>query len=113
MESWIRDINELIYEREDIVDKLDGLYVFMDNMEELQLSDWFMPAFYSACQREFSFRMSFLFCGINFMRKEYTLELPFRTMLTFCMPKPVEQSQKIISEVLEELFRVAFGGKSK
>lgn len=63
-----------------------------------------MPAFYSACQKEFPFRFSFIFCGINFLRKEYTLELPFRTMIAFCMPKPTDEFNKIIETEVRNIF---------
>jgi hypothetical protein len=109
LDSWIREMKQLIFEREDVIERVDNLYVFMDNIEEMSFSDWFMPAFYSACQREFPFRLSFLFCGVNFMRKEYTLDLPFRTMLAFCMPKPTEQTNFIINETIEVFFRQEFG----
>ena len=62
----------------------------MDNIEEMNFSENFLPSFYAACQKEFEFKFSFIFCGINFQKKEYALELPFRTMIAFCMPKPVE-----------------------
>jgi hypothetical protein len=56
----------------------------------MNISENFLPSFYAACQKEFEFKFSFIFCGINFQKKEYALELPFRTMIAFCMPKPVE-----------------------
>jgi hypothetical protein len=41
----------------------------MDNIEEMVFQETFISSFYNACQKEFSFRFSFIFCGINFLRK--------------------------------------------
>jgi hypothetical protein len=33
LDSWINEIKKLIFDREEsIIDKLDGLYIFMDNI---------------------------------------------------------------------------------
>ena len=67
-----------------------------------------MSAFYTACQKEFTFKFSFIFCGTNFLKKEYTLELPFRTMISFCMPKPYDEYERIIKETVKHALQEHF-----
>ena len=94
LDSWIFDLKKLLDESPDYVRYLDNLFIFMDNIEEMILSEGFLSSFYYACQKEFPFRFNFIFCGINFLKKEYTLEQPFRTMIAFAMPKPMEDIEK-------------------
>ena len=105
LDSWINEIKKLINANPYIVPHLDNLYIFMDNIEELVLTDMFLPSFYSACQKEFPFKFSFIFCGINFLKKEYVLEQPFRTMVAFCMPKPIEEFETIIRTTVKNTLK--------
>lgn len=79
-----------------LAEALDGLYLFMDNIEELNVGETFMRTFFTACTQDLPFKFNFILVGINYGRKTYALEEPFRNLISFCMPRPVALYDQII-----------------
>ena len=108
MDTWINEFRRVVYKRDDIVEYLNQVYVFIDSFEEFNLQEDFLPSLYTACQMQFMFRLSFAFCGINFKFKDYMLDAPFRTMPCFCMPKPLGIFKVVIEKIVREAFELKF-----
>ena len=85
------------YEYQDFFASIGRIYIFLDKIEELNLSEKFLSHFYQASLSQLKYiKFSFFLSGVTNKNNLYTLEQPFRSILTFCMEKPS------IKEVIEE-----------
>lgn len=90
LEAWTREMTQLVSEGKELIGLLDKLYIFIDDMEEITIDDSFISAFYDCCRLDLPFQFRFVFCGINYSDKAYQFKQPFRSLPTFCIPKPEE-----------------------
>lgn len=101
MESWIRNINKFTKVHEDFFKKLPRIYLFMDNIEDFNLSEQFFKEFYFGIKNQLNYlKVSFLFCGISPRSIMFTAYEPIRLIPSFYMPKPC--IKKVIKAVIDQ-----------
>lgn len=93
--QWIQNVKSL---DAPVRSYLNGVYFFIDSIEEINLSANFLTTFFSACQQKMidDLNIPFVFCGINLPKKIYAVDKPFRNIISFCMRKPIGLMGEII-----------------
>lgn len=101
MDSWIRNINKFTKLHEDFFRKLPRIYLFMDNIEDFNLSEQFFKDFYFGIKNQLNYlKVSFFFCGISHRSTIFTVYEPIRLIPSFYMPKPC--LKKVIKSVIDQ-----------